>query len=210
MFIKQCFCTFFNDQCSTIHIYIHFIYIQLQFIGHFKLCNFICTKSFKSQIMHFSISLSFYLYQILPMLSVHRITNHRHGPAGLQAGIYIYIYIYIYVLGWCTIPILSLWATDRYATIVRLFDSYWYTNLFLTRILTANILLRALKSFNTIYDSIYIYICMQIEHFHIHAILLCKFVSQTIVSNHLKQIISNTNQYELSCQSFPKFKPFRN
>ena len=29
------------------------------------------------------------------MLSVHRITNHRHGLAGLQAGIYIYIYIYV-------------------------------------------------------------------------------------------------------------------
>ena len=51
---------------------------------------------------------------------------------------------------------------------------------------------------------------MQIEHFHYHAIFLCKFVSQAIVSNHLKQIISNTNQYALSCQSFPKFKSFRN
>ena len=51
---------------------------------------------------------------------------------------------------------------------------------------------------------------MQIEHFHIHVISLCKFVSQAIVSNHLKQIISNTNQYALSCQSYPKFKSFRN
>ena len=57
---------------------------------------------------------------------------------------------------------------------------------------------------------VYIYICMQIEHFHIHAIFLSKFVSQEIVSNQLKQIISNTNQYALSCQSFPKFKSFRN
>ena len=24
------------------------------------------------------------------MISVHRIMNHRHGPAGLQAGMYIY------------------------------------------------------------------------------------------------------------------------
>ena len=51
---------------------------------------------------------------------------------------------------------------------------------------------------------------MKIEYFHIHAIFLCKFVSQAIVSNHLKQIISNTNQYALSCQSFPKFKSFLN
>ena len=111
-----------------------------------------------------------------------------------------------------TLPILSRWATDWYATIVHLFDSYWYTNSSLTRILTVNILLKALKSFNTIFNSIYlyIYICMQIEHFHIHAIFLCKFVSQEIVSNHLKQIISNTNQYALSCQLFPKFKSFCN
>ena len=90
------------------------------------------------------------------MLSVHRITNHRHGPAGLQAG--VNTVLKKYVLGWCTLLILSRWVTDRYATIVRLFDSYWYTNLSLTRILTVNILLRALKSFNTIYNSIYIYI----------------------------------------------------
>ena len=51
---------------------------------------------------------------------------------------------------------------------------------------------------------------MQIEHFHIHAIFLCIFVPQAIVSNHLKQIISNTNQYALSFQSFPKFKSFPN
>ena len=112
------------------------------------------------------------------MFSVYRITNHWHGIVGLQAG----IYIKKNVLGWCTLlPILSRWATDRYATIVRLFDYYWYTNLSLTQILTINILLRALKSFNTIYNSIYIYIhtyiCMQIEHFHIHVIFLCKFVS---------------------------------
>ena len=105
--------------------------------------------------------------------------------------------------------ILSRWATNRYATIVRLFDSYWYTNLSLTRILTVNIILRALKSFNTIYNSIHIHLYAN-KHFHIHAIFLCKFISQAIVSNHLKQIISNTNQYAFSCQSFPKFKSFRN
>ena len=64
--------------------------------------------------------------------------------------------IYIYGLGWFTL--LILWATDRYATIVRLFDSYWYTNLSLTRILMANILLKELKSFNTIYNSIFIHL----------------------------------------------------
>ena len=82
-------------------------------------------------------------------------------PLGCRP-VYIYIYIYNmyikYVLGWCTLLILSRWATDRYATIVRLFDSYWYTNLSLTRILTVNIILRALKSFNTIYNSIYIHL----------------------------------------------------
>ena len=46
---------------------------------------------------------------------------------------------------------------------------------------------------------------MKIEHFRIHEIFLCKFVSQEIVSNPLKQIISNTNQYALSCQSFPNY-----
>ena len=60
------------------------------------------------------------------------------------------------------------------------------------------------------FSHFYFSICMQIEHFYIHAIFLCKFVSQAIVSNHLKQIISNTNQYALSCQSYPKFKSFRN
>ena len=98
-------------------------------------------------------------------------------------------YIYIkYVLDWCTLPILSRWTTDRYVTIVRLFDSYIYTNLSLTRILTVNILLRALKSFNTIYNSIYIYICMQIEHFS-HS---CNFLIQIhFTSNCLKSLKTN-------------------
>ena len=62
IFIKQCFYTIFNDQCNTIRIYIYIFSInQLQFIGHLKLCIFICIKSFKSQIVHFSISLSFYI-----------------------------------------------------------------------------------------------------------------------------------------------------
>ena len=161
--------------------------------------------------MHFSISLSF-----LPLSNLTYAFSVQDNEL-LERSCWAtgqYIYKNKYVLGWCTLPILSRWATDRYVTIVRLFDSYWYTNLSLTRILMDNILLRALKSFNTIYNSIYIYIyiyiCMQIEHFHIHAIFLWKFVSQGIVSNHLKQIISNTNQYALSCQSFPKSKSFFN
>ena len=120
---------------------------------------------------------------------MHRKTNHRHG--------------------WCTLPILSCWATDQYATIVHLFDSHWYTNLSLARMPTVNILLRALKSFNTIYNSIYIHLYANRTFLH-SCDFLMQFVSQEIVSNHLKQIISNTNQYALSCQSFPIFKSFRN
>ena len=140
------------------------------------------------------------------MLLVHRIMNHRHGPTGLQCGIYIKK---IYVLGWCTLPILSRWATDRYATIVRLFDSYWYTNLSLTRILTVNIILRALKSFITIYNSIYIHLYANRTFSH-----SCNFLMQIrftrnclklLKTNHLKK-----NQYAISCQSFPKFKSFHN
>ena len=130
-----------------IYIYIYIIYIQLQFIGHFKLCNFICTKSFKSQIMHFSILLSFLpLSNLTYAFSVQ--DNELLARSCWATGQYIYKKKYI--LGWCTLPILSRWATDQYATIVHLFDSYWYTNLSLTRILMVNILLRALKSFNTI------------------------------------------------------------
>ena len=90
------------------------------------------------------------------MLLVHRITNHRHGPVGLQAGIQpSKYYIYIYTT---TTTDTVLLGYDRYATMVRLFDTYWYTNLSLTQILMINILLRALKSFNTIYNSIYIHL----------------------------------------------------
>ena len=90
---------------------------------------------------------------------------------------------------------------DWYARIVRLFDFYWYINLSLTRILTVNILLRTLKSFNTIYNSIYIHLYSNRTFSH-SCNFLMKILSQAIVSNHLKQIISNTNQYALSSQSF--------
>ena len=125
MFIKQCFCTFFNYQCSTI---------------------------------------------------------------------YIYIYI-LYVLGWCALLILSCWATDQYVTIVRLFDSYWYTNLSLTQILTVNILLRTLKSFNTIYNSIYI-------HFHANRTFShsCNFLMQIrFTSNCLKLLKTNHFKHKSIC-----------
>ena len=42
-------------------------------------------------------------------------------------------------------------------------------------------------------------------YIYIKYVLGCKFVSQAIVSNHLKKIISNTNQYTLSCQSFRNY-----
>ena len=117
------------------------------------------------------------------MLSVHRIMNHRHGPAGLLAG----IYIKKICTQLCTLPILSRWATDQYATIVRLFDSYWYTNLSLTLILTVNILLRALKSLNTIYNSIYIHLYANRTFSH-----SCNFLMQIrLTSNCLKSLKKN-------------------
>ena len=146
------------------------------------------------------------------MLSVHMITNHRHGPAGLQAVIYIYIYVCVCVcvcvrvcvcvcacvcvcvcvLGWCTLQILSRWATDRYATIVHLFDSYWYTNLFLTQILTVNILLRALKSINKIYNSIYIHSYANRTFSH-----SCNFLMQIrFTRNCLKSIKTNHSKHK--------------
>ena len=170
------------------YLYIYSIN-QLQFIGHLKLCIFIGRK--KKKFIQSTNRALFNLIIILPLLNLTYAFGEQdnESPAWscwavgqcvcvcVCVCVYIYIYIYMYVLGWCTLPILSCWATDRYAIIVSLFESHWYTNLSLTRILTVNILLRALKSFNTIYNSLYIYICMQIEHFHIYEIFLCKFVS---------------------------------
>ena len=101
-----------------------------------------------------------------------------------------YIYIKKYVLGWCTLLILSRWTTDRYATIVRLFDSYWYINLSLTRILTVNIFLKALKSFNTIYNNIYIHLYANRTFSHSSNFLMqIRFTSNCLKSlktNHFK------------------------
>ena len=111
------------------------------------------------------------------MFLVHRIMNLQHGPAGLQVGLYIKKKCTRWVYTIDTVQ-LGYGSVCQNSTFVQLLLVY---QLSLTRILMVNILLRGLKSFNTIYNIIYIYIyihiCMQIEHFHIHAIFLCKFVS---------------------------------
>ena len=107
----------------------------------------------------------------------------------------VYMYIKKNVLGWCTLLILSRWVTDQYATIVRLFDSYWYTNLSLTRILTVNILLLALKSFNTIYNSIYIHLYANRTFSH-----SCNFLMQIrFTSNCLKSLKTNHFKHKSIC-----------
>ena len=89
---------------------------------------------------------------------------------------------------------------DRYATIIRLFDSYWYTNLSLTRILMVNILLRALQSSNIIHNSIYIHLYANRTFSH-----SCNFLMQIrFTSNCLKSL--KTNHFK----SFRKFKSFFN
>ena len=98
------------------------------------------------------------------MISVHRITNHRHGPARLQAGmcIYIYIYIYIYI---CTrlvytidtVP-LSYGSVCHNSTFVRLLLVYQFI---LNLNLRVNILLRTFKSCLGKYSIVCIFILMQ-------------------------------------------------
>ena len=106
-----------------------------------------------------------------------------------------HIYIKKYVPDWCILPILSRWATDWCATIVRLFDSYWYTNLSLTQILMVNILLRPLKSFNTIYNSIYIHLYANRTFSH-----LCNFLMQIrFISNCLKSLQTNYFKHKSIC-----------
>ena len=183
-----------TNAVQYIYIYIHFIYIQLQFIGYFKLYNFICTKSFKSQIMHFSISLSFFP---LSNLTYAFSAQDNESPTRSHWAAGQYIYKKKYILGWCTLSILYHWATDQYATIVRLFDSYWYTNLSLTRILKVNILLRALKSFNTIYNSIYIYIHLYANRTFSHS---CNFLMQIrFIINCLKLLKTNHFKHKSIC-----------
>ena len=70
-----------------IYVYFHFIYIQITIHLSFQSCNFICNKSFKHKSCISQFSFHFAFKRIESMLSVHMITNHWHGPAGLQVGI---------------------------------------------------------------------------------------------------------------------------
>ena len=201
-----------------IHTYIHtyiyiyiYIYIFISFTFNYNLLV-ISSYAISYALNHSNHkSCIFNLIIILPLSNLTYAfgAQDNESPARSRWVAGRYIYIYIYILGWCTLPILFRWATNLYAIIVHLFDSYWYTNLSLTRILTVNIILRALKSFNTIYNSIYIHLYVN-KTFSLSCNFLMQIVSQAIVSNHLRQIISNTNQYALFCQSFPRFKSFRN
>ena len=87
------------------------------------------------------------------MLSVHRVMNHRYGPIGLQAGIYIYICTWL-VYSTDTVP-LGYGSVCHNSTFVRLLLVYQFI---LNSNSNVNILLRELKSFNTIYNSIYIHL----------------------------------------------------
>ena len=69
----------------------------------------------------------------------------------------------------------------------------------LTRILTVNIILRAFKSFNTIYNSVYTFGYNNL-FFNTHANVHMQFISQSVVSNKFK-----TNQYEIYIKSFQYF-----
>ena len=83
------------------------------------------------------------------MISMHRITNHRHGPIGMQTGMYVCVYIYIYKI--CiqlvytpdTVP-RGYGLVCHNSTFVQLLLVYKFI---LNLNLTVNILLRAFKSF---------------------------------------------------------------
>ena len=112
------------------------------------------------------------------MISVHKITNHRHDPAGLQVDMYIYnIYIYIIctrlVYTTDTVP-LGYGSVCHNSTFVRLLLVYQFI---LNLNLTVNILLRAFKSFLGKYGIVCIFI--QTNHFNTHAIFM-SVISQSI------------------------------
>ena len=117
------------------------------------------------------------------MISVHRITNHRQGPARLQAGmcVCVSIYIYIYIYKVCTrlvyitdtVP-LGYGSVCHNSTFVRLLLVYQFI---FNLNLTINILLRAFKSCLGKYSIICIFI--QTNHFNTHAIFM-SFISQSI------------------------------
>ena len=159
-------------------------------LHHLKLCLFIGRK--KKRIIQSTNCALFNLIIIFPLPNLTYAfgaqDNESPERSCLAAGQYIYI-------GWCTLPILSRSATNRYATIVRLFDSYWYTNLSLTRILTVNILLRALKSFNTVYNSIYIHLYGNRTFSH-----SCDFLMQIrFTTNCLKSVKTNHFKHKSIC-----------
>ena len=106
------------------------------------------------------------------MISVHMITNHRHGPTGLQADmcVCIYIYIYIYII-WTrlvyttdTVP-LSYRLVCHNSTFVRLL---WVYKFILNLNLTVNILLRAFKSifFRKIQYNMYFFTNKSFQYSH--------------------------------------------
>ena len=92
---------------------------------------------------------------------------------------------------------------DRYATLVRLFDSYWYNNLSLTQILMVNILLRALKSFNTIYNRTFVLNkTFSIQHLYENRTFShsCNFLMQIrFTSNCLKSFKTNHFKHKSIC-----------
>ena len=70
--------------------------------------------------------------------------------------------------------------------------------------LTVNILLRAFKSFNTIYNSVYTFGCNNL-FFNTYANFHSQFISQSVISNKFK-----TNQYAIYHKSFQYFIIFHN
>ena len=110
------------------------------------------------------------------MISVHRITNHRHGAAGLHAGMYIYIRL-VYTIDTVSLGYRSVCHNS---TFVRLLLVYQFI---LNLNLTVNILLRALKSFLGKYSIVCIFI--QTNHLNTHAIFMSLFLQSINLSNFL-------------------------
>ena len=115
------------------------------------------------------------------MISVHRITNHRHDPARLQAGMCVCVCVYIYIYKICirlvyttdTVP-LGYGLVCHNSTFVLLLLVYQFI---LNLNLTINILLKAFKSFLGKYSIVCIFV--QTNHFNTHTIFM-SFISQSI------------------------------
>ena len=115
------------------------------------------------------------------MISVHRITNHRHDLVGLQAGMCVCVCVYIYIYIICTRLVyttdtvsLGYGSVCHNSTFIRLL---WVYQFILNLNLTVNILLRAFKSFLGKYSIVCIFI--QTNHFNTHAIFM-SFILQSI------------------------------